>query len=355
MLEIRDLTHAEDGVTHLDHVSARLAPGTLTTILGRTGAGKTSLLRTIAGLLVPDSGEVSLDGKSWSRLPPWKRPTAMVTQQFINYPHLSTLDNVAFPLVRKGARRAAARESARAMLDRVGLSAMVGRRPSELSGGQQQRVAIARALVKQAPVLLLDEPFVNLDYKLREDLREELVDMLRNESGLIVLYASTEPREALSLGDRILLMAEGRLLDDGEPQQVFGAPATIEAARVISDPPINILPLTVGEHVAAGPFGAQDAGDLTRDLAPGEYRLGLRAADLRPGGRHVARVVLSEVSGSETVTHLDLAGFPLVMHEKSVVTHPPGAEIAVDANLARGFIYGADGTLLRREAPHGQD
>ena len=353
MLDIQNLTHAESGVVHLGGISASFAPGTLTTILGRTGAGKTSLLRTVAGLLQPQAGEVSLNGQSWSRLPPWKRPVAMVTQQFINYPHLSVLDNVAFPLVRKGQRWSAARDPAREMLGRVGLGTMVDRRPSQLSGGQQQRVAIARALVKKAPVLLLDEPFVNLDYKLREGLREELVEMLRTEIGTVVLYASTEPREALALGDRILLMAEGRLLHAGAPQEVFEAPATLEAAQVVNDPPINLVPLRVNGAAELGPFGRQDLGSLTQGLAPGEYRLGLRAGDLSPGGPHRARVILSEVSGSETVTHLDFQGLPLVMHEKSVVTHALGEEIAVGADLRHGFIFAPDGNLIRRGTIHG--
>lgn len=353
MLDLHNLRLAENGVPHLDGITASFAPGTLTTILGRTGAGKTSLLRAIAGLAIPDAGEIRLDGADWRRLPPWKRPVAMVTQQFINYPHLPVLDNVAFPLVRRGEKWPAARDAARAMLDKVGLAAMVDRRPSQLSGGQQQRVAIARALVKKAPVLLLDEPFVNLDYKLREGLREELVEMLRTETGTTVLYASTEPREALQLGDRIMLMAEGRLLDAGDPRAIFERPATLEAAQVVNAPPINIVPLEIDTVAKMGPFGTQELGALGRDLAPGRYRLGLRAGDIAPGGPHRARVILTEVSGSETVTHLDLAGLPLVMHEKSVVAHAPGSEIGISARLDRGFVFAADGALISQGASHG--
>ena len=351
MLKVDNLTKSEGGVTVLGGISATFAPGTLTTILGRTGAGKTSLLRAIAGLLEPDAGEVSLDGRPWGRLPPWKRPVAMVTQQFINYPHLSVLDNVAFPLVRRGQSWPDAREPAREMLGRVGLAAMVDRRPSQLSGGQQQRVAIARALIKNAPLLLLDEPFVNLDYKLREGLREELVEMLRAATGpganTVVLYASTEPKEALSLGDRTLLMAEGRLVHGGLPAEVFAAPATLEAAQVVSDPPLNVIPIAVNGTADLGALGRPELGPLTPGLPPGRYLLGLRAGDVSPGGPHRARVVLSEVSGSETVTHLDLAGLPLVMQEKSVVTHPLGEEIGVDAALARAFVFAEDGRLVR--------
>ena len=349
MLQVSGLSLAEGKVPHLADVTATFARGQLTTLLGRTGAGKTTLMRVIAGLQMPASGEVLLDGQAWQRLPPWKRPVAMVTQQFINYPHLSVLDNVAFPLLRAGAPRAAALAAARDMLGRVGLAAMVDRRPGALSGGQQQRVAIARALVKKAPVLLLDEPFVNLDYKLREGLREELVELLRAASQTIVIYASTDPREALQMGDRIVLMAEGRVVQAGLPRTVYDAPHTLTAALVVNDPPLNALPLVVdAAGVTLGSLGRQH---LRRPLPPGTYTLGLRAQDVTLGGPLQARVVLSEVSGSETVTHLDCGDQALIMQEKTVADHPLGAILGLTLNLDRALVFNAQGLLL--EADHG--
>ena len=349
MLQVTGLALTETGSLHLADVGATFARGQLTTLLGRTGAGKTTLMRIIAGLLVPTLGAVMLDGQDWRRLPPWQRPVAMVTQQFINYPHLSALDNVAFPLIRAGQSRAAAQSTARDMLGRVGLGAMVDRRPGALSGGQQQRVAIARALVKKAPVLLLDEPFVNLDYKLREDLREELVDLLRAQLQTIVIYASTDPREALQMGDRVVLMAEGRVVQIGAPRDVYDAPRTLLAAQVVSDPPLNALPLVVdGAGATLGGLGRQD---LRRNLPPGRYTLGLGARDIALGGTLQARVELSEVSGSETVTHLDCAGQALVMQEKTVVDHPLGATLGLVLSLDRALVFDAEGRLLG--ADHG--
>ena len=340
MLAVADLTLTQSGVPHLPGVGSTFARGALTTVLGRTGAGKTTLMRVIAGLVTPDTGTVTLDGRDWRRLPPWRRPVAMVTQQFINFPHLSALDNVAFPLVRAGQPRDQARDKARAMLGRVGRGAMVDRRPGALSGGQQQRVAIARALVKKAPVLLLDEPFVNLDYKLREGLREELVDLLRAETQTIVIYVSTDPREALQMGDRIVLMAEGRVVQAGAPREVYGTPQTLTAAQVVSDPPLNALPLVVdGNGATLGVLGRQDV----RALPPGSYTLGLRAQDITQGGALQANVVLSEVSGSETVTHLDCGGQPLVMLEKTVADHPLGAMLGLTLNLSRALVFDAGG------------
>ncbi|NBE06137.1 ABC transporter ATP-binding protein [Paragemmobacter ruber] len=354
MLELTGISLTEGRVPHLADVSVRFAKGRLTTLLGRTGAGKTTLMRIIAGLALPDAGQVRLDGADWSRLAPWQRPVAMVTQQFINYPHLSVLDNVAFPLVRRNVPQDRAREAARDMLGRVGLAAMVDRRPSQLSGGQQQRVAIARALVKKAPVVLLDEPFVNLDYKLREGLREELIDLLQAERDTIVIYASTDPREALQMGDDIILMAEGRAIQSGVPQTVYAHPATTRAAEVVSDPPINLIGLEVtGDALRLERLADLPRTALGRDLPPGRYTLGLRAHCLRQGGTLPARVALSEVSGSETVTHLQAAGQALVMLERTVTNHAIGSTLHLALHLDDALIFDPHGRLIEKEPVHG--
>lgn len=350
MLRVSNLTLSENGVVHLAGISLEFRPG-LTTLLGRTGAGKTTLLRAIAGLAQP-SGQISFNGKDWSRLPPWQRPVAMVTQQFINYPHLNVLDNLAFPLIRRGEKKDAAHETARVMLGRVGLAQMATRRPSELSGGQQQRVAIARALVKGAPILLLDEPFVNLDYNLREGMREELAALLQS-SGTTVIYASTDPREALRMGDDVVLMAEGRALQSGPPREVFAAPKTLAAAQVVNDPPVNLL----GADVTDTSLEIDHLGPSLRTvlpaLPPGRYTLALRAEDIRQGGSLAARVALTEVSGSETVTHLEAGGQPLVMLEREVSSHALGSALMLSTDLTRALIYGADGALITKGAAHG--
>ena len=353
MLQISDLTLTDGKSPILADINASFQRGTLTTILGRTGAGKTSLMRSLAGLLQPDAGRNALDGKDWQKLAPWSRPVAMVTQQFINYPHLTALDNVAFPLIRQGMTRTQARAKAQAMLERVGLAGMTDRRPGALSGGQQQRVAIARALVKRAPVLLLDEPFVSLDYKLREGLREELVDLLQAEADTIVLYASTEPRESLQMGDQVILMAEGRIVQSGRAREVFSTPASRKAAEVVNDPPMNMLAMAFDVQADLGALGRADLGHLTDGLAKGRYTLGLRAGDVMPGGDLAATVTMTEVSGSETLTHLDIQGLHLVMHEKSVINHELGTMIGVRANLAAGLLFDQGGAMIRKGGQHG--
>lgn len=354
MLELSNLSLAEGRAPHLDDVSVQFCKGRLTTLLGRTGAGKTTLMRTIAGLAEPDRGRIALDGKDWSRLAPWQRPVAMVTQQFINYPHLSVLDNVAFPLVRRKVAQDKALDAARDMLGRVGLAKMMDRRPSQLSGGQQQRVAIARALVKKAPVVLLDEPFVNLDYKLREGLREELVELLQAERDTIVIYASTDPREALQMGDDVILMADGRAIQSGPPEAVYTHPGTTRAAEVVSDPPINLIGMEVsGDLLRLDRLTDLPARAIGRSLPEGRYTLGLRAHSIRQGGSIPARVSLTEVSGSETVTHLQAAGQALVMLERTVTNHCIGSAIDLTLDLDEALVFDTQGHLIEKEPVNG--
>ena len=161
--------------------------GRLYTILGRTLSGKTTLLKTIAGLLNPDSGNINFEDKNFSKVPVWERNVAMVYQQFINYPHLSVYENISFPLKQRKLNEENIKKNVDDALKTVGLVGFENRKIQELSGGQQQRVALARSLAKKAKILLLDEPLVNLDYKLREQLREEFKTCL--------LYTSPSPRD----------------------------------------------------------------------------------------------------------------------------------------------------------------
>lgn len=170
-LVLNSLSLRRNKEIHLDNVSLMFDRGCLTTVLGRTLSGKTTIMRTIAGLQDVDKGTLSRDGRSFGKLPAWQRDVAMVYQQFINYPHLSVFENVAFPLRKRKVAQNEIDRRVRGILETVGLDAFHERKPAQLSGGQQQRVALARALVRKAEVLLLDEPLVNLDYKLREQLR----------------------------------------------------------------------------------------------------------------------------------------------------------------------------------------
>jgi len=197
-----------DTQTQLYPMDMVLREGGVTVLLGATEAGKTSLMRIMAGLDTPTQGRVSVDGVDVTGVPVRKRNVAMVYQQFINYPSLTVAQNIASPLKLRGESDIAQR--VRRLAERLHIDAFLDRHPAQLSGGQQQRVALARALAKNAPLMLLDEPLVNLDYKLREELREELTQLFAVGDSTVV-YATTEPSEALLLGGYTAVLHEGEL------------------------------------------------------------------------------------------------------------------------------------------------
>ncbi|MBC7976695.1 MAG: ABC transporter ATP-binding protein, partial [Myxococcales bacterium] len=230
------------GEVHLADVSLTLEPGTMNVLLGHTGAGKTSLLRILAGLDRPTGGQVRHNGADITRVPARRRSVALVYQQFINYPSLTVRQNIASPLRLRGVPNYQARVLELAKLLRI--HELLDRLPGALSGGQQQRVAIARALAKGAEVVLLDEPLVNLDYKLREDLRDELRQLFSASATgkpTTVVYATTDPAEALALGGTTIVVHEGRVLQHAPALEVYHRPASVTAARVLSDPPMNLV------------------------------------------------------------------------------------------------------------------
>lgn len=209
-LEFRNLCKIEDDLTLIAPISLKLKPGIFNTILGPTLSGKTTLLRLMAGLDKPTSGEIWNKNINVTNIPVQKRNVAMVYQQFINYPSMTVFENIASPLRVKRMPENEIKSRVHNVADLLKISPLLKRRPSELSGGQQQRTALARALTKEAELVLLDEPLANLDYKLREELREEL-PLLFEKTGATVVYTTTEPSEALLLGGYSATLHEGRI------------------------------------------------------------------------------------------------------------------------------------------------
>lgn len=354
-LKAINLTLLRDAVPYLQNINTVFERGQLTTVIGRTLAGKTTLLRSIAGLVEQIQGRFELDGRDFSTLPPWRRDVAMVYQQFINYPHLNVYENIAFPLRRKHHADADIRRQVKQILSTVGLEGFERRRPSELSGGQQQRVALARALCREADILLLDEPLVNLDYKLREQLREEFRDLLITREDAIIIYTTTEPAEALLLGDQVLVMHEGRILQKGTPAEVYEQPASDAVASVINDPPINLLDGTLEGGLLSLKGGVSiPAGPHMADLAPGPYRFGLRASELQTNGHAIqGQVTFTEVSGSETSLYLETPCGALTAQLDGVHVYPFGARIGLDLPGTCMFVFDAQSGALQVAPPTG--
>ena len=276
-LELRHVTKRVRNQTHIDDVSLTFANGTLNILLGPTLAGKTSLMRLMAGLDAPTEGSVFFNGKDVTGVPVRERSVAMVYQQFINYPNLSVYENIASPLRVAGAKKADLDRRVRETAALLKLTPLLERKPLELSGGQQQRTALARAIVKGADLVLLDEPLANLDYKLREELREELPRIF-SATGAIFVYATTEPVEALLLGGSTATLAQGRVTQFGPTVAVYRRPNSLETARIFSDPPINTLPVKKSGAMLAPADGQLKlpATGLLAALPDGSYTIGFR-------------------------------------------------------------------------------
>jgi len=220
---LENLTRRYSDVIAVDHMSLRVLDGEILTLLGPSGCGKTTLLRCVAGFLKPDEGEIYLDGKTITDLPPEKRGMGMVFQSYALWPHMTVFDNIAFGLKLRKTPEEEINKQVREVLDMVRLSGLELRFPRQLSGGQQQRVAVARALAMKPKVLLFDEPLSNLDAKLREEMRFEVKDLQRRLK-ITSVYVTHDQAEALVLSDRIALMDKGRLVYLGTPREIYDYP-----------------------------------------------------------------------------------------------------------------------------------
>ena len=326
-----------------------LAPrtGEVTVLLGATQAGKTSLMRIMAGLDVPSTGQVRVDGKDVTGMPVRQRNVAMVYQQFINYPSLKVADNIASPL--KLRREKNIDQRVREIAERLHIDMFLDRYPAELSGGQQQRVALARALAKGAPLMLLDEPLVNLDYKLREELREELTQLFAAGDSTVI-YATTEPGEALLLGGYTAVLDGGELLQYGPTAEVFHSPKSLRVARAFSDPPMNLIAALATAQGVVLPGGLALAIALPAGAAPA-VTVGVRASALRETRRDgdislTGKVELAEISGSDTFVHVSTAVGELVAQLTGVHYFDLGAAIQLYLQPAHAYVFDADGSLL---------
>jgi glycerol transport system ATP-binding protein len=349
-LTLEQVSFAVGGETFIRDVSLSLSRGTMNVLLGPTLSGKTSLMRLMAGLERPTHGRVLLDGKDVTGVPVRKRSVAMVYQQFVNYPTLSVYENIASPLrvARVDAAEVDKRVQEAAKL--LGLQPMLQRTPLQLSGGQQQRVAIARALVKRADLVLLDEPLANLDYKLREELREELPRIFA-ASGAILVYATTEPSEALLLGGSTATLWEGRVTQVGPTAGVYRRPQQLAAARVFSDPPLNEMAVEKrGAMVSLTDGQPLPASGFLGGLADGSYRLGFRAEHIglgvsQSGLNFHGTVLVTELTGSESFIHVDAGHGTWVCLARGVQELVPGASVDVHIDTRRIFVFDAAGQI----------
>lgn len=347
----KNITYRPDEEFHLNDISFEMNKGELYTLLGRTLSGKTTLLKTIAGLQPFDSGVLLYDDQRFDKLPVWQRNVAMVYQQFINYPHLTVYENIAFPLKQRKLAARSIDEQVRQSIKTVGLGGFENRKIHQLSGGQQQRVALARSFAKKARIMLLDEPLVNLDYKLREQLRDEFKNLFSAElsSESILIYSSTDPLEAMQLNGHTIVMDEGRILQHSTAKDVFENPATIKVAEITNDPVMNTMRGSISEQeiVINSDFKLK-LPDHFKNLSPGSYIFGIRAAELTIHENGIPFTLeFSEISGSETFLHLENNGVSLVALMEDLVAIDAHQKLMIDINVDQMYAFDMEGQLVK--------
>lgn len=291
-VELRKLTKRYGSVVAVDAADFTVARGTLVTLLGPSGCGKTTTLRLIAGLEMASDGRLFIDGEDVTNCAAYERDVSMVFQSYALFPHMNVMENVSYGLKNSGLKRRRVEELAAEKLSAVGLSGFEKRFPSELSGGQQQRVAVARAIVLEPKVLLFDEPLSNLDAKLRRRVRED-IRALQQRLGLTVVYVTHDQEEALAVSDRIIVMKDARIVQDGTPRDLYERPANRFIADFIGN--ANILPVTI-ERIegdkAKVTLGTLELQVQNRGMAAGEAELSVRpqAFRLRPGAPEAGEI-----------------------------------------------------------------
>jgi glycerol transport system ATP-binding protein len=348
-IELRNVSFRVGAETHIYETSLSLEPGQFNILLGTTLSGKTSLMRLMAGLEKPSSGTLWANGEEVTGVPVQKRSVAMVYQAFINYPSFSVYDNIASPLKVAGLAKKEIDARVRKFADLLQLTPMLERLPNELSGGQQQRTALARALVKGAELVLLDEPLANLDYKLREELRDELPKMFA-DTGATVVYATSEPLEALMLGGYTATLNEGRVVQFGKTSAIYRHPENLESARVFSDPPVNIA--AIEKRGATAYLSDSISWKVPPKLAvmpDGNYKIGLRPHHLSPDGAGVevgGEVQIAEISGSESIVRVIVEGNNWVSEAHGIHSYEFGQSASFFFDSSRCLYFDANEMLI---------
>ena len=351
-LELKRVEKKVGQDTHIYRTDLVFKKNTINILLGSTLAGKTTLMQIMAGLDKPTSGEIWFNGKDVTGQAVQKRNVSMVYQQFINYPNFTVFENIASPLKITGINSEEIKKKVGDVADLLKLSGMLNKKPNELSGGQQQRTALARALVKDSGLILLDEPLANLDFKLREELREELPKLFENRD-CIVVYATTEPSDALLIGGNTATLMEGKVIQYGKTIEVYNNPKNLISAKVFSDPPINISEVNkVGDSFTLFKDSVKWIAKNI-NLKDGKYKVGIRPHNIttyKEGNNSVeikGKILISELSGSESLIHFRNANLDWVSLSNGTHQMDVGQEAKLYMNTDEFLYFDESNNLVK--------
>ena len=309
-------------------------------------------MQIMAGLDKPTNGEIWFDNKNVTGMAVQKRNVSMVYQEFINYPNFTVFDNIASPLKITGMNSEEIKKKVGEVSELLKLSEMLNKKPNELSGGQQQRTALARALVKDSGLILLDEPLANLDFKLREELREELPRLFENRE-CIVVYATTEPSDALLMGGNTATLMEGKIIQYGKTIDVYNKPSNLMSARVFSDPPMNISDIKkIGDTFSLLNDSVKwKSSDIK--MKDGKYKVGIRPHNIttyKEGNNSVeikGKVLISELSGSESLIHFRNSNSDWVSLSNGIHQMNVGQEAKLYMNVDEFMYFDENNKLVK--------
>lgn len=352
MIDIINLNKVFDnGYEALKSVNFHIDKGDLVCLLGPSGCGKSTILNMIAGLLHPTGGDIKINGKSVVDTEPKDRNIGFVFQNYALYPHMTVLENVMFPLTvgKNKVKKAEAKERAEKYMKLTHIEDLANKKPGQLSGGQQQRVAITRALIQQPDILLLDEPLSNLDAKLRLSIREEIRKLVK-EVGITTVFVTHDQEEALSISDKIVLMNEGVIQQDDEPQNFYLDPQNLFVAQFIGNPVMNIFDIEVKDGMIQHgdfqyPISAFNQQRFRRELTDGHYKFGIRPEDVKisSNGDMSSKLVNRELIGREQVLHCQCPNNSLKVIRSIEDTADLAENVELSFNLDKAFIFDEKG------------
>ncbi len=351
-------------VVALDNISIELKSGEFAVLLGPSGCGKTTLLRIIAGLEKPTTGEVHIEGKYVNNVSPKNRDTAMVFQDYALYPYKTVFDNLAFPLQMRKVPKSTIKDRVVNAAEMLGINELLSRKPGQLSGGQKQRVAVGRAVVREPKVFLMDEPLSNLDAKLRVEMRMEILKLFERLKTTFI-YVTHDQVEAMTMADRIVVMNHGVIQQIGTPRDLYMKPVNRFVAEFLGSPKMNIIPV-VEEGERSSILDGIPLDTLDKNAAiPSNCRnlhLGIRPEDVRLSFGETAsteeedgllslkgQVMIQEYLGDETIVHIESQGYPFAAKIQGTFDATPNTPVVMKFEMQKTHLFLED-KLLQSEA-----
>ena len=351
-LDLNNITKKYDELVALDNLSFSVEKNEFAVLFGSSASGKTTTLRCIAGLEQIESGQVLFNDNDYTNKPIQGRGMAMVFQTFALYPHLTTEQNLAYPLIKNKIAKDQINKRVNETAEMLRISHALKRKPNTLSGGEQQRLAIGRALIQQPILLLLDEPLANLDAKLRHDTRAEL-KRLQRDLNMTMVYATPDQLEALTMGDNITIIKEGKFIQKGTPNDLYDKPDNVYVGKMIGSPEMNIVRAKINStnnSTVELPFGSVNIKNdkaINQEFVSTDLTFGIRPNDINitnEGEAFKAKIFLKEPLGDITILDLSIneTKLKMILPEEDAIKYNTGQNINVSFNIDNSYLFTKD-------------